>query len=157
MRRVFKLIASIVLCQLTGIVGSFFTRSSVDTWYKILQKPFFTPPSWVFAPVWIILYIAMGFSLFLIWDRGLDKPQVRNALNLFLLQLIINGSWPIAFFGMQNILLSVFIIIVLWIAIFWTIMKFYKISKLAALILMPYIFWVGFAAILNIAILFLNP
>ena len=156
MRRIFKLIASIVICQLTGILGSFFTRSSVDTWYKILQKPFFTPPSWVFAPVWIILYMAMGFSLFLIWDRGLNKPRVRNALSLFLLQLIINSSWSIAFFGMQNISLSVFIIIVLWIAIFWTIMKFYKISKLAALILMPYIFWVSFAAILNTAILFLN-
>lgn len=156
MPRILKLTISVLLCQLAGLAGSFFTRTSIDTWYKILEKPFFTPPSWVFAPVWIILYFIMGIALFLMWDKGLDKPQIRNALDIFLLQLIINISWSVVFFGMQNLLLSVMFIILLWIAILYTMMKFYKISKIAAVILVPYFCWVSFAMILNIVISFLN-
>ena len=156
MRRFFKLIIAIIICQSAGLIGGFFTKSSVDTWYKLLAKPSFTPPSWVFAPVWIALYITMGISLFLVWDKGWNKPQVRIALAIFLLQLIINSVWSIAFFGMRNILLSVIIIILLWFAIVWTIVKFYKISKKASFILIPYLCWVSFAAILNVSILLLN-
>ena len=156
MRRVFKLITSVIICQSAGLAGSFFTRTSVDTWYKILAKPFFTPPSWIFAPVWITLYFLMGISLFLVWNEGLDKPQIKNAILVFLLQLILNSLWSAVFFGMHSLLLSVIIIIFLWSAIVWTIVKFYKISKKAASILIPYIFWVSFAVILNLSILFLN-
>jgi translocator protein len=156
MPRVLKLTVSVLLCQLAGLAGSFFTRASLDIWYKVLEKPFFNPPSWIFAPVWITLYFVMGISAFLIWDKGLDKPQIRNALGVFLSQLIINSSWSAVFFGMRNLLLSVIVIMLLWAAILWTMMKFYKISKIAALILAPYFCWVSFAAILNTAILFLN-
>jgi tryptophan-rich sensory protein len=156
MPRTLKLTISVLLCQLAGLVGSFFTRTSVDIWYKILEKPFFTPPSWVFAPVWIILYFLMGISAFLIWDIGLDQPQIRNALKVFLLQLIINSSWSMVFFGMQNLLLSVIVIMLLWIVILWTMVKFHKISKTAAVILIPYFCWVSFAMILNIMFLMLN-
>ena len=156
MSKIIKLTTSVLICQLVGLAGSFFTRASVDTWYKMLDKPFFTPPSWIFAPVWIVLYFLMGISLFLIWNEGLDKLQIRNALRVFLLQLILNSSWSAVFFGMQNILLSVIIIMLLWFAVVWTILKFYKISKRAAFILIPYFCWVSFAVILNITILLLN-
>jgi len=156
MSKIIKLTASILICQLAGLAGSFFTRTSVDTWYKMLDKPFFTPPSWIFAPVWIVLYFLIGVSLFLIWNEGSDKPQIRDALGVFLLQLVLNSSWPAVFFGMRNILLSVIIIMFLWFSIAWTALKFYKISKKAAFILIPYFCWVSFAVILNITILFLN-
>lgn len=156
MSKIIKLTASILICQLAGLAGSFFTRMSVDTWYKMLDKPFFTPPSWIFAPVWIVLYFLIGVSLFLIWNEGSDKPQIRDALGVFLLQLVLNSSWPAVFFGMRNILLSVIIIMLLWFSIAWTALKFYKISKKAAFILIPYFCWVSFAVILNITILFLN-
>jgi len=156
MSKVFKLTASVLICQLAGLAGSFFTRTSADTWYKLLDKPFFTPPSWVFAPVWIVLYFLMGVSLFLVWNKGLNEPQIRGSIRVFLLQLVLNSTWSAVFFGMQNILLSVIIIVSLWFAIMWTILKFHKISKKAAFMLIPYFCWVSFAVILNITILFLN-
>lgn len=156
MTKILKLIVSVLICQLAGFAGSFFTRTSVDSWYKMLDKPFFNPPSWVFAPVWIILYLVMGISAFLIWNKESENTKVKNALFVFLLQLIINISWSLVFFGMRNILLSVIVIVFLWLSIQWTILRFYKISKIAAFILIPYSCWVSFAAILNIAILYMN-
>lgn len=162
MKRIFKvstilkIIASGLLCQLAGFTGSFFTRTSVDTWYLTINKPFFNPPSWVFAPVWIILYFLMGISAFLVWDKASKQEHVRKAIGIFLLQLVLNIAWFFTFFGMQNILLSVITMIFLWASIQWTIISFYKISKPAAVILLPYSFWVSFAAILNVTILFLN-
>lgn len=156
MSRVLKCVASIVCCQLAGFVGSVSTRTSVDTWYATLEKPFFNPPAWIFAPVWIVLYVLMGIALFLVWDMGWTMPRVRHAMFVFLLQLLINAVWSPVFFGLQNLLLSVFVIIALWLAIVWTIREFASLSKTAALILVPYFCWVSFALVLNITIFFLN-
>ena len=153
---VLKIIANILLCQLVGFIGSFFTRTSVDTWYLTINKPFFNLPSWLFAPVWIMLYFLMGISGFLVWDKVSENEDVRKAIVVYLLQLILNIVWLFAFFGMNNIVLAVITMIFLWASIQWTIISFYKISKPAAVILLPYSFWVSFAAILNITIMFLN-
>ena len=150
------LIVAILLCQFAGIVGSVFTASSVQTWYVTLQKPDFNPPSWLFGPVWITLYTLMGISAYLVWDKGWKKNQVKVALLVFAVQLIMNSFWSILFFGLQSPSYAFIQIIFLWLFIVLTILKFYKISKTAGLLLIPYLLWVSFAAILNYYIWQLN-
>jgi len=152
-----KLVISIVVCQCAGIIGSVFTTPAIPTWYAALQKPVFTPPSWLFAPAWITLYLLMGIAAFLIWRIGLDNRQVRTALIIFLVQLALNSLWSVVFFGMQSPLYGVIVIIILWLAILLTILMFARISRLAAWLMVPYILWVSFASALNISIWLLNP
>jgi len=152
-----KLAASIILCQLAGVVGSIFTISSIPTWYAGLRKPFFSPPNWVFGPVWITLYLMMGISLYLIWKRGLAEKAVRDGVLTFAVQLILNSVWSIAFFGLKSPIAGLTVIILLWLAIALTIQKFWRISKTASVLLIPYLLWVSFATILNASILILNP
>mgnify|MGYP002639638015 CR=1 FL=1 len=151
-----KLVASIVICQLAGIIGSFFTVSSVSTWYLTLNKPFFNPPSWVFGPVWILLYFLMGISLYIIWNKGIGSKESKIAISVFGVQLILNTLWSIIFFGLNLPLFAFIEIILMWLAIIATIVYFYRISKVASYILIPYLLWVSFAAILNFAIYYLN-
>ena len=152
-----KLLISVLACQCAGFIGSIFTTPSIPIWYATLQKPLFTPPSWLFAPAWITLYLLMGISAFIIWRRGVDNRRVRGALIIFLIQLILNSLWSIVFFGLKSPLYGVVVIIVLWIAILFTILKFFKLSTVAGGLLLPYILWVSFAAVLNISIWVLNP
>lgn len=156
MKKLIKLVSSILICQLAGIIGSFFTVSSISGWYIDLNKPLLNPPNWVFGPVWITLYFLMGIALFLVWNKELDKPFNRNAFILFIIQLVFNSLWSIVFFGMHQLLISVFVIIILWLLIFINIVQFGKISEAAAYLLLPYILWVSFASYLNIAIYILN-
>lgn len=150
----FKLIASIIICQLAGIIGSFFTVSSVSTWYTTINKPFFNPPSFVFGSVWITLYLLMGISLYLIWNNY--SKDMKLPLIFFGIQLGLNSLWSILFFGLQNPLFAFIEIIILWAFILLSIIGFYKKSKPAAYLLVPYILWVSFAAILNFSIFYLN-
>ena len=152
-----KLIASLVVCQCAGIIGSAFTTPAIPNWYATLQKPVFTPPNWLFAPAWITLYLLMGIAAFLVWRVGLENRRVRIALILFLVQLALNSLWSVAFFGMQSPLYGVIVIVILWLMILLTILKFSRISAAAAWLLVPYILWVSFASALNISILILNP
>ena len=157
LRYVFKLLISIVACQCAGLIGSVFTTTAIPTWYAALEKPIFTPPNWLFAPAWITLYLLMGISASIVWQRGLDVPRVRTALIIFLIQLILNALWSVVFFGLESPLYGVIVITVLWIAIVLTIVQFFRISTLAGALLLPYIGWVTFAAALNISIFMLNP
>ena len=95
-----KLAVSIILCQLAGFLGSLFTTPAIPTWYQTLHKPFFTPPNWIFSPVWISLFVLMGVSLFLVWRRQ-DHPKAKTALIFFFIQLILNILWSAAFFGLK--------------------------------------------------------
>ena len=150
-KNISKLIISIFICQFAGIIGSLFT-SPTDTWYTTLNKPDFTPPNWLFAPVWIILYTLMGISLYLI----LNKRKNKIALYIFGIQLVLNSLWSILFFGLKSIFYSFIEIIVLWIVVTVTIVKFYRIDRKAGLLLIPYILWTSFAMILNFYIWALN-
>lgn len=147
-----KLIVSILLCEAIGIIGSFFTFPAIGTWYAGLQKPFFNPPDWLFGPAWTILFALMGLSLYLAMEKGLAK----KAIVFFGIQLILNLSWSILFFGLHSPMLAFIEIIFLWIAILATILEFRKTSQKAALLLLPYIVWVSFAAMLNYAVWVLN-
>jgi benzodiazapine receptor len=152
-----KLVLSILICQAAGIIGSFFTASSVENWYPSLIKPAFTPPGWVIGLVWVILFTLMGISLFLVWRKGMERPEVKAALTVFAAQLIVNILWSLAFFGLKSPLAGIVVIVVLWTLILLTVIKFLPLSKAAALLLVPYILWVSFAAFLNITIWRLNP
>jgi benzodiazapine receptor len=151
-----RLAGSIVLCMLAGFIGSFFTTPKIPGWYASLEKPSFNPPSWLFGPVWTALYILMGIALYLVWRKGLAARGVKVALLVFLLQLVLNAFWSFAFFGAQSPLAGLVVIIALWATIVATIAAFAPLSRGAAVLLVPYILWVSFAAILNTSIYFLN-
>jgi len=152
---IIKLVASVILCQIAGFLGSLFTTPAIPTWYKTLNKPFFTPPNWIFSPVWISLFILMGISLFFVWRRT-DHPKFKISFIFFFVQLILNILWSIAFFGLQSPLLGLVDIILLWIAILLTLQIFLKISKFAGVLLIPYLLWVSFATLLNFSLWILN-
>lgn len=153
---IIKLLFCIGSCLGAGFLGSLFMTNSLDTWYASIKKPPFNPPDWIFAPVWTALYIMMGISAFLVWQRGLKTAEVRYALMVFMAQLILNLLWTPAFFGAHSPLLGLMVIIPLWCAILYTIILFYGISKVSAVILIPYLAWVSFAVLLNAALFYLN-
>lgn len=151
-----KLIVAIVGIEAAGLIGSIFTMKSLP-WYALLAKPPFSPPNWVFGPVWVFLYLLMGIALYIVWTKkGVKKGVQNSAISIFIIQLILNVIWSIVFFGMQNILGSVFVIIILWFLIIQTIFQFFKVDKFASYLLLPYLVWVTFAVSLNFGIWVLN-
>jgi tryptophan-rich sensory protein len=153
---IWKLVVSIIACLAAGAIGSIFTREAIPTWYATLEKPAFNPPNWLFAPVWTLLYIMMGIAAFMVWRKGLENRQVRIALIVFLVQLVLNALWSVVFFGLESPLYGVVVIAALWVAILFTVLKFYRISLAASVLLWPYLLWVTFAAVLNVSIWLLN-
>lgn len=151
-----KILIFILICELAGAIGSIFTAPAISTWYATLEKPAFNPPNWLFGPAWTILYLLMGIAAYLIWEKGFGKKEVKIALAIFAIQLFLNIIWSFLFFGLKSPGLALGEIIILWLAIFATLVVFYRISKPAGLILVPYILWVTFAAILNFAVVQLN-
>ena len=154
-KKILTLFASIIIAQLAGAVGSIFTAPSIQSWYVFLEKPFFAPPNWLFAPAWITLYALMGIAAFLVWQKR-RKVEVKSALYFYFAQLLLNASWSVAFFGLQNPFLGFLVIIALWLLILVTMVKFWKIERFAGLLFFPYILWVTFATMLNFAIWQLN-
>lgn len=152
-----RLVLCIVACQGAGLLGSIFTNISVYSWYPALVKPWFTPPDGVIPAVWTLLFTLMGVSLFLAWRAGLTLPQFRGAAYAFVAQFAVNILWSAAFFGLRSPLAGLVVIALLWILILLNIYRFYPLSKEAALLLVPYLAWVSFAALLNYSILVLNP
>ncbi len=153
----FRLILSIIICQMAGIIGSILTAESIADWYPTLIKPSFTPPGSTIGLIWIILFTLMGISLFLVWKEVPGNPAARTALYFFAAQLIVNVLWNVAFFTLRSPASGLLVIAVLWVLIFITIVKFWPINKTAALLLVPYIVWVSIAAYLNYSLWRLNP
>jgi translocator protein len=154
---VLRLFFSLAACFSAGFIGSIFTGDSVRSWYPLLLKPSFTPPSWLMAPVWFLLYILMGISAFLIWRKGVRDFQVKESMIIFVIQLLLNILWSYAFFGLRSPLYGLIVIVPLWTAILLTIINFHRISKTAAFLLIPYSVWISYATVLNFAIYILNP
>lgn len=149
-----KLLFFIVVCQLAGVIGSLFTFSSIPTWYAALVKPSFSPPNWLFGPVWVVLYTLMGISAYLAYNSKIKRKNI--AITAFAIQLALNALWPIVFFGMHSILGGLAIIVLLWVSIAITIWKFYQVDRNSGYLLIPYLLWVSFAAALNYFIWVLN-
>lgn len=138
----------------TGFIGSIFTIDSVQTWYTTLNRPFWTPPNWVFGPVWTTLYVLMGTAAYLVSrSKKLGKTFV---LWLFLAHLLVNLFWSISFFAMQELLLPVIVIVFLLGLIVLLMRLFWRYSHIATYLMVPYLLWVSYATTLNIGILFLN-
>ena len=154
-----KFVISILICLSAGFIGSIFTGSSVDSWYKTIIRPSFGPPNWIFAPVWTTLFVLMGIAFAIIWSSELGeekKSAKKKALTVFVIQLFVNILWSLAFFGLKSPIFGLIVILILWFLILLTIIKFSKINKIAAYLLIPYILWVSFATVLNFAIWRLN-
>lgn len=152
---IIKLIVSLILPLGLGSIAGMFTAGAVPEWYASLNRPSFNPPNWLFGPVWTILYIIMGISLFLIWKQS--KSKERNlAIFVFCLQQALNFAWSFIFFYFNMIGFALIEIILLWICIVIMIILFYKIKPIAAYINIPYLLWVTFATILNAAYYILN-
>lgn len=151
-----KLLMSVTVCLGAAIIGALFTSQSVDGWYTALQKPVFTPPNWLFGPVWTTLYIMIGIAFYLVWERPFPRKEKTAAYILFAVQLLINVGWSAVFFGLRSISGGMFTILGLWVVIAATIQQFRKISTLAAWLLVPYLLWVSFAGLLNWGFWYLN-
>ena len=156
-RDIVEAVVAVLICQGAGLIGSVATFPSIPTWYATLEKPFFNPPNWLFGPVWTTLYALMGISAFLVWRKGIRDRQVKVALGIFVAQLILNSLWSIVFFGLHSLLGGLIVILPLWVAILLSIVTFYRISKTAGVLLIPYILWVSFATLLNFSLWQLNP
>jgi translocator protein len=153
---IIKLIVSILASFAAGGIGSLFTFKAIPTWYASLKKPCYTPPNRAFGPVWTILYILMGISVFFVWQKGLSTNGALIAFILFWIQLAINALWSVIFFGMKSKFGGVITIIVLWLLILATIVLFFRVTVWAGGLLIPYILWVSIASYLNIGIWLLN-
>jgi len=151
-----KLIIAVAVPLVVGFGSSLFMGNSIETWYAALNKPWFTPPNALFAPVWTALYILMGVALFLVWRSPRNRTR-DIGIALFATQLAVNAIWTLAFFGLQNILYGILTIVPLWILIAATIYQFYKVDKKASYLLLPYIAWVTIATALNVSVYLLNP
>jgi len=138
-----------------GGLSGYLSMSGSREWYETLNKPFFTPPSWIFGPAWTLLYILMGVAWFLIL-RAANGPAKRNALRFFYIQLLLNFFWSILFFRNQLIELALFEIIVLWVCILLFIRYSLRSCRPAGILTIPYLAWVSFATALNAAIWWLN-
>lgn len=144
----------ILACLAVGWLGSIPTTAAIPTWYAGLEKPPFNPPNAVFGPVWTILYVLMAFAGWRIWRAS--GEAAGPALVPFAVQLGLNLLWSFAFFGARSPLFGLVVIAALWLAILWTILVFRRIDRWAALLLLPYLAWVSFAALLNASIWWLN-
>lgn len=154
MKNIFKFILAIILPFAAGAIGQFYTLPSITTWYATLVKPSFNPPNGIFAPVWTTLYILIGISFYLFWTKKAKNKTWGYVL--FFAQLILNACWSIVFFGAHNTFGALIVIGLLWLSILLTIINFVKVSKIAGYILLPYLIWVSFAALLNFEVFILN-
>lgn len=150
-----KLIISLSLPLSVGAIAGMFTSQAVPTWYATLNKPSFSPPNWVFGPVWTTLYILLGTSFFLIWKES-PSQQKSLAIKIFALQMLLNFAWSFLFFYFKWIGVALLEIFLLWISIITMIYFFYRIKPVAAYLNIPYLLWVSFATILNGGYFFLN-
>lgn len=157
MTKITRILTMVVTCLAVGYLSGMVTRSAVVTWYPTLIKPSFNPPSWIFAPVWSMLYIMMGVAAGLVWNRiEFEKEIVKKALIFFAIQLALNALWSYLFFGLHNPMLAGLEIIVLLLMIYETYIQFSKINRIAGYLFIPYLAWVSFAAVLNASIWWLN-
>jgi benzodiazapine receptor len=150
-----KLIIAITLTAGLGLLGGIFTFSEIANWYAGLHKPSFNPPNWLFGPVWTVLYILMGISVWIVWKQP-ASPGKKSALAVFITQFVLNFCWSLIFFKLHQTGWAFVEICILWVFILFTIIQFGKFSAWAAGLLVPYLAWVSFASLLTLMIWRLN-
>lgn len=150
------LLVAVLPVVAASLIGSAVTVPQIGGWYASLIKPSFNPPNWIFGPVWTLLYAMMAYAVFRILRLPVGIPGRKRALTLYHLQLVLNLLWSCAFFGMQDPLAGLMVILPLWLAIAATIASFRSLDRVASLPLWPYLAWVSFATLLNASIWLLN-
>ncbi|WP_158826412.1 TspO/MBR family protein [Mucilaginibacter lacusdianchii] len=150
------LIASLTITLGIGITASLITRPQIPSWYPTLNKPSFSPPNWLFAPVWTTIYILIAIAAYLVWQRRDYSNLYTRARTTYVLQLVLNFMWSMVFFGVHQILGALVVIGLLWLSILLCIYYFGKFSRVAAWLFVPYLLWVSFASLLNLYIYLLN-
>ncbi|MCZ8089505.1 TspO/MBR family protein [Flavobacterium sp.] len=157
MQKILRIATVILTCLAVGYISSIVIRENIPTWYADLNKPFFNPPNWIFAPVWTLLYVMMGFAAGRVWNKiDTDEKNVKKAFLFFIIQLALNALWSYLFFGLRNPMLASFEIILLWLMIYETYLQFKKLDKISGYLLLPYLAWVSFATVLTFSIWYLN-
>lgn len=151
----FKFLSSLAISFSAAAIGSLATTPNIPTWYASLEKPFFNPPNWLFGPVWSILYILIGLSLYMLWTVP-SKKSKRTAYIIFAIQMTFNALWSLIFFGLHQTWIGLAVIILLDISVVVSIVKLRRYSTLAGLLFIPYLGWICFATILNASIAILN-
>jgi translocator protein len=146
------LLVLLLLCFSAAGVGGLVTTPNIPNWYANLAKPSWTPPGWIFGPVWSVLYLSMAVAAWLVWRRG----DSAVPMTLFGIQLVFNAAWSWLFFGLHSPGAALVDIVLLWMAIVGTTIVFWRRSRLAGMLFVPYLAWVSFAAMLNFAIWWLN-
>ena len=154
-RRPLGLIVSIFICFAAAGLGGLVTYPKIPNWYAQLAKPVWTPPDWLFGPVWSMLYLMMAIAAWLVW-RPMGFAGAKLPLALFAIQLALNSLWSVLFFGFQRPGVAANEIVLLWAAILATLIAFWGCSRWAGLLLVPYLTWVSFAVALNWAIWRMN-
>jgi tryptophan-rich sensory protein len=149
-------LVGVLVCEGAGLLAAWATQTSVATWYPTLTKPSFTPPDWLFGPVWTVLYAMMGVAAALVWRRRTEDPASRGALILFAGQLLVNVGWSFAFFGARSPGLGLIVIVALWGMLVGLTERFFRVRAAAGWLLVPYLLWVTYAGALNLAIWLLN-
>ena len=152
-KKIISLLIFILLAFGASAWGNYVTDLYKEPWYSMIAKPSFNPPEWIFAPVWITLYIAMSVAIWLIW---INPKRVEKILYLYFIHLLINGSWSIFFFGLHLILVSLIIIAIIIFFVIWLIKLYYPINKLSSFLMAPYLMWLSYAFVLNFYIFILN-
>jgi tryptophan-rich sensory protein len=144
-----KILIAVLSVEVLGGLGATVTSGGISGWYTGLVRPPGTPPNWVFGPVWVTLYAMMGVAIALVWHRAQAGGAKRDALLWAGLQLVLNLAWTPVFFGWHQMLVALVVILLLWVALAVTAVKFWKICRLAGMLLVPYWIWVGYATYLN--------
>ena len=152
-KKIFSLIIFNILAFGASAWGSYVTNLYKEPWYSMIEKPSFNPPEWVFAPVWIILYIAMSVAIWLVW---INPKRAEKIIYIYFIHLLINGSWSIFFFGLHLILASLIVIAIIIFFVVWLIKLYYPINKLSSFLMVPYLIWLSYAFVLNFYIFILN-
>ena len=152
-KKIISLLIFIILAFGASAWGGLVTSFYKEPWYSTIIKPEFNPPDWIFAPVWITLYISMSVAAWLIW---INPKRVEKIIYIYFIHLLINGSWSLFFFGLHLILVSLIIIAVIIFFVIWLIKLYYPINKLSSFLMVPYLMWLSYAFVLNFYIFILN-
>ena len=152
-KKIISLLIFVFLAFGASAWGSLVTSFYKEPWYSTIIKPTFNPPEWVFAPVWITLYIAMSVAIWLIW---INPKRVEKIIYIYFIHLLINGSWSLFFFGLHLILVSLIIIAIIIFFVIWLMKLYYPINKLSSFLMVPYLVWLSYAFVLNFYIFILN-
>ena len=152
-KKIFSLLIFILLAFGASAWGGLITNFYKEPWYSSIIKPTFNPPDWIFAPVWITLYLAMSVAIWLIW---INPKRSEKVIYIYFIHLLINGSWSLFFFGLHLILVSLVIIAVIIFLVLWLIKLYYPINKFSSVLMVPYLIWLCYAFVLNFYIFTLN-